>query len=103
MHSNFYRTFFKQTVKTLISSAASDLDMHCLSMSHKKDARLIKVNKTNSFPILEMLGSSCIYQFEFHTFCKQTVKTLILRHLGLMFFVCIYPIYNAGVYGSIKL
>ena len=25
-------------------SAASDLDLHCLPMSHKKDARLIWVN-----------------------------------------------------------
>ena len=36
-YSNFKRTFCKQTV------AASDLGLHFLPMSHKKDARLIWV------------------------------------------------------------
>ena len=43
--SNFDRTFSKQTVETLIrQNASSDLGLHCLSMSHKEAARLIKVN-----------------------------------------------------------
>ena len=43
-YSNFNRKFYKQTVKTLIRChifAASDLGVHCLSMSHKKYSRLI--------------------------------------------------------------
>ena len=44
--SNCNRILCKPTVETLICSAASDLGMHCLPMSHKKDPRLIwvKVN-----------------------------------------------------------
>ena len=45
-YSNFDRTFCEQTVETLIrrrSFAASNLDLLCLSMSHKKDAKLICV------------------------------------------------------------
>ena len=38
-YSNFERTFYKQTVETLI--AASGLGLHCFLMSHKKEARLI--------------------------------------------------------------
>ena len=42
--SNFNTAFCKQTVKTLIRrrthNAASDLSLHCLPMSYKKDARL---------------------------------------------------------------
>ena len=37
---NFDRTFCKQTVKAP-RYAASDLGLHCLPTSHKKDARLI--------------------------------------------------------------
>ena len=41
---DFDRIFCKQTVETLISVfAASELGLHCLLMSHKKDARLICV------------------------------------------------------------
>ena len=46
-HSNFNRTFCKQTVETLIRRphyVASDLGLHCLLMSHKNDAGLIWVN-----------------------------------------------------------
>ena len=47
-YSNFDRTFCKQTVEILIRKsgvwsplfAASGLGLHCLPMSHKKDARL---------------------------------------------------------------
>ena len=43
-YSYSYRTFWEPTVVTLIRhSAASDLGLHCLPMSHKKDARLIWV------------------------------------------------------------
>ena len=42
-YSNFNRTFCKQTVEILIRSAASDLELRCLPISHKKDARLIWV------------------------------------------------------------
>ena len=45
--SNFNRKFCKQTVETLIRrrvSAASDLGLHCLPMSHKKEARLNWLN-----------------------------------------------------------
>ena len=35
--SNSYRTLCEQTVETV----ASDLSLHCLPMSHKKDDRLI--------------------------------------------------------------
>ena len=31
--------------KHVLYSAASDLDLHCLTMSHKKEARLIWVKK----------------------------------------------------------
>ena len=42
LYSN--RTFCKQTVETLIKqNAASDLGLHCLPMSNKKDAGLIWV------------------------------------------------------------
>ena len=40
---NFNKLFCKQEVKILYY-AVSDLDLHCLSMSHKKDPRLIWVN-----------------------------------------------------------
>ena len=36
--------FIGRSVQTL-RSAASDLVLHCLPMSHKKDARLIWVNR----------------------------------------------------------
>ena len=44
-HSNFGNTFCKQTVETLIRRcfAASDLGLHCLLISHKKNARLMLV------------------------------------------------------------
>ena len=46
--SNFNRKFCKQRVETLITDqmptcAVSDLGLHCLLMSHKKDVRLIWV------------------------------------------------------------
>ena len=44
--SNFNRTFCKQTVE-ILRCAASDLGLHCLPMSRKKDARLILVKKIN--------------------------------------------------------
>ena len=50
--SNFHRTFCKQTVETLIRCrflAASDLVLHCLPMSHKKEARFIWVKPVRSF------------------------------------------------------
>ena len=40
--STFKRIFCKQTTETQ-RSVASDLGLHCLSMSHKKDGRLIWV------------------------------------------------------------
>ena len=43
-YSNLKRNFCKQTVEQLI--------LHCLRMSHKKDARLILVNKNSSCPLL---------------------------------------------------
>ena len=45
-YSNCDRTFCKQTVETLIRRriVASGLGIHCLHMSHKKDARLNLVN-----------------------------------------------------------
>ena len=45
--SNFKRNFCLQTVENLIRHhifAASDLVLHCLPVSHKKDDRLIWVN-----------------------------------------------------------
>ena len=40
------RKFFKQIVKTLIGwHRISDLGLHCLHRSHKKEARLIWVNR----------------------------------------------------------
>ena len=42
-YSNYKRNFCKQTVESL---AASDLVLHCLPVSHKKDASLIWVNET---------------------------------------------------------
>ena len=47
-YSNFGRTLYKSTVETLNQTpqnVVSDLGLCCLSMSHKKDARLIRVNK----------------------------------------------------------
>ena len=38
-YSNFKRAFCKQTVET--QNVASDLGLHCLRTSHKKEARLI--------------------------------------------------------------
>ena len=42
-YSNFNRIFCKQTVETdqTPRSTASDLGLHCLPMSHKKDAKRI--------------------------------------------------------------
>ena len=47
---NFIRTFYKQTVETLIS-----LGLHCLPMSHKKDASAIWVNRHFSFVTRRMI------------------------------------------------
>ena len=44
-YSNCNGTLCKQTLETLINSAAFDLDLHWLPMSHKKDARLIWVKQ----------------------------------------------------------
>ena len=48
-YSNAHTIFCKQTVETLIRrrflSSAADLGLHCLHMSHKKDTRLIWVNR----------------------------------------------------------
>ena len=47
LNSNFNRTFYKQTVEKNNQSShsvASDLGLHCMPMSHRKDARLIWVN-----------------------------------------------------------
>ena len=40
---SFIRTFCKQTEEPdqMPRSVASDLDLHCLPMSHKKDGRLL--------------------------------------------------------------
>ena len=45
LYFSFYIQICKQTLKTLIRlcSTASDLGLHCLHMSHKKDARYIWV------------------------------------------------------------
>ena len=40
-YSNCERTLCERTLETLVSSVASDLDLHCLYMSHKNDARLM--------------------------------------------------------------
>ena len=50
VYSNFKRNISLLTVENLIRRrvfAASDLVLHCLPMSHKKDARLIWVKCTN--------------------------------------------------------
>ena len=47
LYSNFKTNLCKQTVENLIRRrvfAASDLVLHCLPMSHTKDARLIWFN-----------------------------------------------------------
>ena len=55
--SNLIRAICTQTVKTLIRHpATSDLGLHCLPMSHKKDARLIWV-KSGGFKISPLLKS----------------------------------------------
>ena len=58
--SNFKRTFCKQTVDTLIRRRveASGLGLHCLSRSHKKDARLIwvKIYAIVFFVLLHLQG-----------------------------------------------
>ena len=41
---HFNRAFYKQTVETQ-RFAASDLGLHCVPMSHKKDARVKKTKK----------------------------------------------------------
>ena len=50
---NFKRNFCKQTVENLIRrrvlNAASDLVLHCLPMSHKNVARLLRVNSFLAF------------------------------------------------------
>ena len=53
---NFNRTVCKQTVKILIRHcfmpSVFDLGMHCLSMSHKKDTRLIWVKLSHEVLVL---------------------------------------------------
>ena len=41
LYSIFIRNFCKQTVNISDRFAASDMVLHCLPMSHKKNARLI--------------------------------------------------------------
>ena len=53
-HSNIKTNFCKQTVVQPDQTprfAASDLVLHCLPMSHKKDARLIWVKGKNLFSL----------------------------------------------------
>ena len=38
-------------------SVASDLGLHCLPVSHIKDARLIGVNVTNNFSVLKLCSA----------------------------------------------
>ena len=48
----FNRNFCKQTVKTpdqTPRSAVSDLGLHCLPRSHKRDARLLWVNNIHNY------------------------------------------------------
>ena len=54
-YSRFYRKLCKQTVETLtrqLHSVASDLSLHYLPMSHKKDASHIWVKECNYFAYL---------------------------------------------------
>ena len=53
-YSNLKRNFCKQTVESLIRLrfVASDLVLHCLPMSYKKDARLIWVKHMRQEPFL---------------------------------------------------
>ena len=44
-------------------SAVSDLDLHCLPMSHKKEARLIWVNPPVSFHIIDNKVVNCVSVF----------------------------------------
>ena len=63
-YSNFKRTLCKQTVET--RSAASDLGLHCLPMSHKKDVRLIWF-KQQVLMYLQYMVNVC-------TFSTRTIK-----------------------------
>ena len=58
-YSNFNRTFCQQSVDPdqTPHSAVSDLGLHCLPMSHKKDARLIILVKAAA---LTQVKENCI-------------------------------------------
>ena len=56
-YSNFKRHFCKQRVDNLIRRAASDLVLHYLPMSHKKDARLTCVNSGTELTINQIYFS----------------------------------------------
>ena len=59
-----------RTLPTRQCSAASDMDLHCLPLSHKKDSRLILVNeyfhlrRIVSFNMLVKLILDSIHVFE---------------------------------------
>ena len=63
-------------METLIrQNVASDLGLHCLPMSHKKDARLIWVNETGLLHIVFISGGILI---PFHSFYIEDLTLLVI-------------------------
>ena len=76
LYSNFDRTFWKQTVETLIGCRRmSDLGLHCLPFSHKKDARLIWVNM--DFFLIDISGG---ISFDSCKFSYTTTYTVLVKN-----------------------
>ena len=92
-YSNSNRTFCKQTVETLISFAVSDSGLRCLPLSHKKEARLIKVK----LPFVIKIFVWSIFEWLFYT--GFTVSLCVWwNHLGLD---ATKPVF--GVSGKVRL
>ena len=86
------------------------LDSHCIYLTHLCPMDFpISINWKSSLPILELLGGISHFHPNFNrTFCRQTVKNLIRRHIlrRLIWFctVCRCPTKRVlGLYGLIKL
>ena len=87
-YSNSNRTFCEQTVETLITiqmrhSAASDLGLHCLPMSHKKGARLIWVNTQVRFHICDICSGSTCFLERIYTGILAS-RCFAIRHRDLL-------------------
>ena len=78
----------------MLRSAASDLGLHCLPMSHKKDVRLIWVKYENRFEIWNVLkGHEDIFEKQLKA-PMLNVKTYLLHGKYVISVLCAYKLFR---------